>query len=90
MVEVSIAIGDLKSAENTVEDILATEADNIDVLMLKAKIQVLNKKYEDAINTYKEIQNINPNYAPSSGRTRQCLSCCSRRLNGLKCFISGR
>jgi tetratricopeptide (TPR) repeat protein len=63
--EVSIALGDLKSAENTVEDILATEADNIDVLMLKAKIETLDKNYKDAINTYMEIQNINPNYAPS-------------------------
>jgi tetratricopeptide (TPR) repeat protein len=63
--EVSIALGDLKTAENTVEDILATEADNIGVLMLKAKIQELNKNYKDAIDTYTEIQNINPNYAPS-------------------------
>ena len=63
--EISISLGDLKAAANTVEDILATEADNIDVLMLKAKIQKLNKKYDDAIETYKEIQNINPNYAPS-------------------------
>ncbi len=63
--EISVALGDLKAAANTVEDILATEADNIDILMLKAKIQALSKKYDDAIETYKEIQNINPNYAPS-------------------------
>ena len=45
----SIASGDLETAANTTEDILATEADNIPVLMLKGKIQTLNKKYEDAI-----------------------------------------
>lgn len=56
---------DLKAAESTVEDILATEADNLDVLMLKAKIQVLNKNYDAAIETYKEISYIDPNHAPS-------------------------
>ena len=60
-----IELGDLKSAEGAVEDILATQADNIDVLMLKAKIQVINKDYDKAIDTYKEISFIDQNNAPS-------------------------
>jgi pentatricopeptide repeat protein len=60
-----IELGDLKSAEGAVEDILATQADNIDVLMLKAKIQVLNKEYDKAVDTYKEISFIDQNHAPS-------------------------
>jgi tetratricopeptide (TPR) repeat protein len=60
-----IATGDLKSAEATIEDILATEADNIDVLMLKAKVRALNQKYDSAIETYKEISYIDQNHAPS-------------------------
>ncbi|MBN1128629.1 MAG: tetratricopeptide repeat protein, partial [Chitinispirillaceae bacterium] len=57
--------GDLKAAEAAVEDILATEADNIDVLMLKAKIQVANKLFDEALETYKEISYIDQNHAPS-------------------------
>lgn len=60
-----IATGDLKSAESTVEDILAVEADNIDVLMLKARVQVLNQKLDAAIETYKEISFIDQNHAAS-------------------------
>jgi Flp pilus assembly protein TadD len=60
-----IATGDLKSAGSTIEDILAIEADNIDVLMMKAKVLALNQKYDSAIETYKEISFIDPNHAPS-------------------------
>lgn len=57
--------GDLKAAETAVEDVLATEADNINVLMLKAKIQVANKDYDPALETYKEISYIDQNHSPS-------------------------
>jgi tetratricopeptide (TPR) repeat protein len=60
-----IVTGDLKTAEGTIEDILATEADNINVLMLKARVQALNQKYDAAIETYKEISFIDQNHAPS-------------------------
>jgi tetratricopeptide (TPR) repeat protein len=60
-----IVTGDFKAAETAVEDVLATEADNIDVLMLKAKIQVANKDYDPALETYKEISYIDQNHAPS-------------------------
>jgi tetratricopeptide (TPR) repeat protein len=60
-----IELGDLKSAETTIEDILATQADNVDVLMLKAKLQVLNKDYDKAVDTYKEISFIDQNHAMS-------------------------
>ena len=60
-----IATGDLKAARSTIEDILAVEADNIDVLMLKAKVQALNQKYDSAVETYKEISFIDQNHAPS-------------------------
>jgi tetratricopeptide (TPR) repeat protein len=63
--QLCIETNDLKTAESTVEDILATEADNLDVLMLKGKIQALNKNFDAAIETYKEISYINPNHAPS-------------------------
>ncbi|MCU0609481.1 MAG: tetratricopeptide repeat protein [Chitinispirillaceae bacterium] len=61
----TIEAGDLPSAESTIEDILATQPDNLDALMLKAKIQVMKKQYEDAINTYKEISYIDQHHLPS-------------------------
>jgi tetratricopeptide (TPR) repeat protein len=57
--------GDLKAAEEAVEDVLASEADNINVLMLKARIQTANKDYDAALETYKEISYIDQNHAPS-------------------------
>ncbi|MBN2189480.1 MAG: tetratricopeptide repeat protein [Chitinispirillaceae bacterium] len=60
-----IATNDLRAAGSTIEDILAVEADNIDVLMLKAKVQAMNQKYDSAIETYKEISYIDPSHVPS-------------------------
>ena len=57
--------GKHKDAENTIEDVLATEADNIDALLLKAKILRSKKKYDDAVEVYKEISYINPEHAMS-------------------------
>jgi tetratricopeptide (TPR) repeat protein len=57
--------GDLKAAEAAVEDVLATEADNVDVLMLKAKILTANKLYDEALETYKEISYIDQNHVSS-------------------------
>ncbi|MDD5674934.1 MAG: tetratricopeptide repeat protein, partial [Chitinivibrionales bacterium] len=56
-----------KEAENVIEDIKATQPENVDVLMLQAKIQRYKKKYDDAIETYKEITYIDKyaNYAPA-------------------------
>ncbi|MBN2036193.1 MAG: tetratricopeptide repeat protein [Chitinispirillaceae bacterium] len=60
-----IVTGDLTAAETAIEDVLATEADNIEVLMLKGKVQTANKKYNEAIETYKEISYIDQDHAPS-------------------------
>jgi tetratricopeptide (TPR) repeat protein len=53
------------TAESTIKDITATEPENIDALMLFGKIQSIQGKWDDAIETYKEISYINPNYAPA-------------------------
>ncbi len=52
--------GELAEAENAIEDILATDPENIDALMLLASIHRKNKKYEAAIDVYKEINLIDP------------------------------
>lgn len=57
--------GDFKDAENAIEDIRATDPENIDALMLLAMIQRQRKKYDEAIETYKEVIFIDANYAPA-------------------------
>ncbi|MBN1575136.1 MAG: tetratricopeptide repeat protein [Chitinispirillaceae bacterium] len=57
--------GKEKDAAGVVEEILATDPENIPVLMLKAKIQRSLKQYDEAIETYKEISFIKPDHAPS-------------------------
>lgn len=51
-----------KDAEDVVEDILATEGENIDAFLLKAKILRSRKKFEDAVEVYKEIMLIIPEH----------------------------
>ena len=86
----SIATGDLKTAEGTIEDILATEADNIDVLMLKAKVRVLNKKYEEAVETYKEISIYRPEPCAFHDREGQHLPAAIQTAVGGDVFSSAR
>jgi tetratricopeptide (TPR) repeat protein len=57
--------GKEKEAENAIEDIRATDPENIEALMLLGKIQVQRKKYDDAIETYKEVIYIDGSYAPA-------------------------
>ncbi len=63
--EMLLEEGKVKDAENAIEDIMATEPDNIEALMLLAKIQRSRKKYDEAIETYKEIIYIDATYAPA-------------------------
>lgn len=61
--ETLLSSGKAKDAEEVVEDILATEGENIDAFLLKAKILRSRKKYDDAIEVYKEIMLIEPEHA---------------------------
>lgn len=57
--------GKYKDAEETIENIKATDPENIEALMILGDAQRLQKKYDPAVETYKEISYINPNYAPA-------------------------
>lgn len=57
--------GNYKDVANAIADIRTSDPENIDVLMLLAKAQKAQKRYEDAIVTYKEICDINRDYAPA-------------------------
>ncbi|MBN1306618.1 MAG: tetratricopeptide repeat protein [Chitinispirillaceae bacterium] len=57
--------GKEKEAAGIVEEILATDPENIPVLMLKGRIQRSLKQYDEAVETYKEISFIKPDHALS-------------------------
>jgi tetratricopeptide (TPR) repeat protein len=57
--------GKFKEAEETVDDIKATDPENIEALMILARALRAQKKLDPAVETYKEISYINPNYAPA-------------------------
>ncbi len=57
--------GRQKEAEEAIEDIRATDPENIEALMLLGMSQRSRKKYDEAIETYKEIIYINGGYAPA-------------------------
>jgi Predicted N-acetylglucosaminyl transferase len=58
------ANGVYSDAENIIKDIRATEPENLDALMLQGKILGVLGKWDEALETYKEVSYINPNYAP--------------------------
>ncbi len=60
--EALLAHGKGKDAEDVVEDILATEGENIDAFLLKARILRSRKKYDDAVEVYKEVMLIVPEH----------------------------
>jgi tetratricopeptide (TPR) repeat protein len=60
-----LATGMYPEAINAVEDIKATEPENLEAIMTLGRIQVAQKKYTDAIETYKEALYINQYYAPA-------------------------
>jgi tetratricopeptide (TPR) repeat protein len=57
--------GKYKEAEEVIENIKATDPENIDALMILGEVQAKQKKLDAAVETYKEISYINPNHAPA-------------------------
>jgi Tfp pilus assembly protein PilF len=57
--------GKYKEAEEVIENIKATDPENIDALMILGESQAKQKKWDAAVETYKEISYINPNFAPA-------------------------
>lgn len=58
-------IGKNKDAAELLENILAQEPDNFDVLMIKARILRKDKKYDEAVEIYKEINSMMPDHVMS-------------------------
>ena len=57
-----------KEAQEVIEDVKATISDNavmLDALMLQARIKRAEKKYEEAVDVYKEISYIDANFVPA-------------------------
>ena len=62
--EALYANGVYADAENVVKDIRATEPENLPALMLMGRIQGVQGKWDEALETFKEVSYINPSYAP--------------------------
>lgn len=61
-----VSAGKYKDAEDAVQNIRAIDPENIEALMVLGDAERLEKKYDAAIETYKEISYINMNYAPAN------------------------
>ncbi|MBD3344057.1 MAG: tetratricopeptide repeat protein [Chitinivibrionales bacterium] len=48
--------------ENAIQNLLATDPENIEALLLLGKVLRINKEYERAVDAYKEIDYISPRY----------------------------
>lgn len=57
--------GKYSEASKVVEQLKGKQPENIENQMMLGKIQVAQKKYNDAIETYKQILYIDQNYAPA-------------------------
>jgi tetratricopeptide (TPR) repeat protein len=57
--------GKFKEAEDAIEDIRASDPENVETLMTLASIQRTRKKFDEAVETYKEIMYIDQNYVPA-------------------------
>jgi len=55
----------IKDARDAIEDIRATEPENLEALMLVGEAMRTENKLDSAVDTYKEISYINPNFAPA-------------------------
>jgi len=66
--ELLVKMDKVKEALDKLEDILATDPENISALMLKAQILTMMEKYSDAIEIYKEISYIDPDHAEALSR----------------------
>ena len=63
--EALIAQGKAKDAEGIVDELLAKDPENVDALMLRAKILRSRKEYDEALEVYKEANDILPDFAPA-------------------------
>ena len=59
------ANGVYAEAENVIKEVRTADPENINALMLLGKVQSVQGKWDDALETFKGVSYINPNHAPS-------------------------
>jgi tetratricopeptide (TPR) repeat protein len=59
------AVGMYPEATSAIEDIKSTQPENLDAIMILGKVLIAQKKYNEAVETYKEALYINQYYAPA-------------------------
>jgi tetratricopeptide (TPR) repeat protein len=60
-----VAINNTSQAVVIANEILAKQPENIEAVMLSGRIKMAQRNYEDAMETFKKVGYINPNYAPA-------------------------
>ena len=60
-----VSVGNYKDAEATLQAMRETDPENIDALMTLAGAERMEKKYDAAIEIYKDISYIKPDFAPA-------------------------
>jgi len=58
-----VALGNMKEAEGVVNELLAKDPGDPNAMMLRARLLRSRKEYDEAIEVYKEISEIQPDYA---------------------------
>ncbi len=58
-------MGRNSEAMGIANEVLAKQPENIEAIMLSGRIKTALRNYEDAMETYKKVGYINPNYAPA-------------------------
>jgi len=60
-----VALNRSSEAQGIASEVLAKQPENIEALMLSGRVKAAMKNYEDAMETYKKVGYIDPNYAPA-------------------------
>ena len=60
-----LAINNTSQAVGISNEILAKQPENIEAVMLSGRIKMAQRNYEEAMETFKKVGYINPNYAPA-------------------------
>jgi tetratricopeptide (TPR) repeat protein len=60
-----IAMNRNSEALGIANEVLAKQPENVEALMLSGRVKAAMRNYEDAMETYKKVGYINPNYAPA-------------------------
>ncbi|MCL2219039.1 MAG: tetratricopeptide repeat protein [Chitinispirillia bacterium] len=72
-------------ANNIANEVIRAQPENIEALMLLGRVRTAMRQYDDAMETYKKVGYINPNYAPAMV-ARADIFLLQQNFDGAKAF----